>query len=149
MSEKETPPQLTEEEKQALADAYGFGAPTPKEQHNAHSFLNKVATEEDTTKVGNLTSDELGLPRTNIRTIKEMALIAEKIMGNNFLKDYYNAKAEILTSTSLSKEAKLINLAVIQRRQIEDLTKPERKENKGWFKSKQPQPQPYQSPTYA
>lgn len=100
-----------------------------------YSFLNKVATSEDTTKVGNLKEEELGEPSKTLRTYKEMALIAKKLMDNDVLEEYYIAKGEIITSTSLSKDAKLINLAVIQKRVLEDETKP-MKENKGWFKKK-------------
>lgn len=133
MSEEEN---ISPEEKNALKDYLGFGAPIPEEKHNVHSFLYKVATSDDTTKTGNLTIEELGLPKINLRTHKELALIADKIMDNPFLRDYYAAKGEITTATSLSKDAKLINLAVMQKRQIEDVTKPERKPNSGWFKKK-------------
>lgn len=134
MSEEE----LSKEEKDAVdSKAYNFGAPVPEEKHNVHKFLHDVATSEDTTKVGNLTIEELGMPRLTLRTYKDLALISGKIMNNSFLAEYYNAQAEILTSTSLSKDGKLINLAVLQKRQIEDVTKP-RKENGGWFKKKEP-----------
>ena len=129
---------LSEEEKKQLSEYFGFGAPIPEEKHNVHSFLHKVATAEDTTKVGYLSEDELGAPSRNLRSYKEMSLIASKIMDNKELGEYYQAKGEIITSTSLSKNAKLINLAVIQKRIIEDETK-ERKENKGWFKKKNPE----------
>jgi len=127
--------EITPEEKEALKEYFGFGAPIPEEKHNVHSFLNRVATSTDTTKTGNLSIEELGLPRINLRTYKDMALISKYIIGNDYLSEYYAAKGENITSTSLSKDAKLINLAVIQKRQIEDVTKPA-KENKGWFKSK-------------
>lgn len=130
---------VSESEQKAVNEYYGFGAPIPEEKHNVHSFLNKVATSDDTTKVGNLTSDEIGLPRLTLRTYKELALIADKIIDNKDFSDYYNANAEILTSTSLSKDGKLINLAVLQKRQIEDVTKP-KKENSGWFKKKEDKP---------
>lgn len=126
---------LTPEEKNILKETLGFGAPIPEEKHNVHSFLFKVATSKDTTKLGNLTSDELGMPRLTLRTYKDLSLISGEIIGNPFLSSYYSDQAEILTSTSLSKDAKLINLAVLQKRQIEDVTKP-RKENSGWFKPK-------------
>lgn len=132
---------LSPEEKKAVSDYLGFGAALPEEKHNAHSFLNKVATSDDTTKVGNLTIDELGMPTLPLRTYKDLALVSEKIIGNDFFKDYFIAKGEILTASSLSKDAKLINLAVIQRRQIEDLSKPERKINKGWFGQKENKPE--------
>jgi hypothetical protein len=113
----------------------GFGAAIPEEKHNVFSFLHKVATSDDTTKTGNLTMDELGMPLLNFRSYKELALISDKIIGNDFFREYYLAKGENVTATSLSKDAKLINLAVMQKRIIEDSTKP-RKENKGWFKKK-------------
>jgi len=128
-------PPISEAEKQELKDLLGVGAPVPEEKHNVHSFLYKVATSDDTTKLGNLTEEELGLPSKNLRTYKEMALIGYKLMDNETLGDYYTSKSEIITATSLSKNAKLINLAVITKRVVEDETK-ERKENKGWFKSK-------------
>jgi hypothetical protein len=135
--------QLTPEEKQALKEYLGLGAAMPDEKHNVHSFLSKVKTDEDTTRVGNLTADEVGIPLLTLRTHKELALISDKIIGNDFFKEYYNQRGQILTATSLSKDAKLINLAVIQKRQIEDVTKP-KVENKGWFKKKETQPEQQQ-----
>lgn len=126
---------LTKEEQEALKEYLGIGAGMPEEKHNVHSFLNKVTSTDDTTRVGNLSAEEVGTPLLTLRTHKELSLISEKIIGNDFFRDYYKDRGEILTSTSLSKDAKLISLAVIQKRQIEDITKP-KKENRGWFKSK-------------
>lgn len=128
--------QLTETEKEQIKEVLGFGAPIPEEKQNVHTFLNKVATADDTTKVGNLTEDELGLPSKTLRTYQEMALIAKNIIGSPEISDYYIAKGEIITATSLSKNAKLINLAVVQKRIVEDETKPTQKKNAGWFKPK-------------
>lgn len=128
---------LTETEKEQIREALGYGAVMPEEKHNVHSFLNKVATADDTTKVGNLSEEELGNPSKTLRTYKEASLIASAIMGNQNIADYFNKKAEIITSTSLSKNAKLINLAVIQKRIVEDETKMEKKTNPGWFKKKE------------
>ena len=49
-------------------------------------------------------------------------------------------QSEILTSTSLSKEAKLLELAVVSRREVADVTKKPRKENSSWFKRKKQTP---------
>ena len=53
--------------------------------------------------------------------------------------EYFRRKGEILTSTSLSKNAKLITLAItsMQKREMADTTKP-KKVNKGWFKKSGP-----------
>ena len=123
-----------------MKEYLGYGAPIPEEKYNVHSFLFRVATADDTTKLGNLTAEEVGIPNITLRANKELALISNKIMDNVYYSDYYTAKGEILTSTSLSKDAKLLTLAVVQKRVIEDATKPLRKENTGWFKKKEPEP---------
>lgn len=131
--------ELDEAEKKAL-ESY-FSSPQPEEKHNVHTFLHNVATSKDTTKTGNLKEEEIGKPLINARTLKGLALISDKILDSDFLKTYFEARSEILTSTSLSKDATLIKLAVVQRRELADLTKPERKENKGWFKKKNQEPE--------
>lgn len=107
------------------------------DKQSVHKFLNNVATSDDTTKTGNLTSEELGVPELTERACKELSLISKGIMNNDFFAQFFEREAEILTSTSLSKDAKLLELAVVQRREVADITKKEpMKENKGWFKSK-------------
>lgn len=128
--------QLTEEEVAELQRYLGAGSPTPEEKHSVHKFLADVATSDDTTKTGYLESAEVGTPKHPARTLKNVSLICSDILSNDFLQQHYNQEAEILTSTSLSKDAKLISLAVISRRQLEDVTKP-KKENKSWFKKKE------------
>jgi len=113
-----------------------YGSPTPEEKHNQHIFLSKVASSEDTTKTGNLRDEEIGYTRFSIRSYKEMALASKRLMLNDVWADYFQAKGEILTSTSLARQGFLTNLAVIQRRQIEDMNKVI-KENKGWFRKKE------------
>lgn len=127
---------LTPQEKEALREYFSNGAPIPEEKHNVHSFLHKVATSDDTTKVGNLTAEEVGMPKLTLRGSKGIALIARSIVSNNIIADYFEAEGEIVTATSLSKDAKLLTLAVVQKRIVEDQTKP-KKENSGWFKKKE------------
>jgi hypothetical protein len=109
--------------------------PMPEEKHNVHSFLFNVATADDTTKLGNINETELGTMPQTVRSSKELALISDKIMNNNFFKDYFDKESEIMTATSLSKDAKLVSLAVLQKREVADVTK-KSKPNKGWFKPK-------------
>jgi len=104
-----------------------------EEKHNAHTFLNSVATSEDTTRVGFLKEEEVGIPKLSIRTLKELELYCREIADDNGWADFFQKRSEILTSTSLSKEAKLLDLAVMQRREFTNATKPPRKVNKGWF----------------
>lgn len=130
-------PLTPEEEKelQQFVSGYG-GTPMPEEKHNVHKFLHDVVTTKDTTKLGFLTEDEVGFPALPQRTLKELALFCKDVANMDYYSDYFKAKSEILTATSLSKEAKLLELAVVTRREVADVTKKERKKNKGWFKKK-------------
>ena len=114
--------------------------PIPEEKINVHTFLHNVATAEDTTKLGYLVVDkdvnELGTPRFPMRTLKELELYCNDVANMGYYADYFKKKAEILTSTSLSRDAKLLSLAVLQKREIADTTK-KMKVNKSWFKRKE------------
>lgn len=127
--------QLTPEEMQVLEEAMkSYGAPQPEEKHNVHTFLNNVAKSPDTTKTGNVDEIECGFTPYSLRTYKQLELASSALCDDDIWADYFHKKGEILTATSLSKDAKLISLAVIQKREIADVTKKPMKENKGWFK---------------
>ena len=112
-------------------------------QTSAQSFFLQVMRTDDTTKVGFLDANELGLSKLPIRTYKELALFVETAgaCDVNLWKDYFNAMSEIQTSTSLSKNAKLLSLVGTQRKEVADMT-PQKKENKGWFRKKEDNSQP-------
>jgi len=112
---------------------------TGEEKQNVHTFLHNVATAKDTTKIGFLKEQEIGLPKLPLRTYKELELFCREIMNQEDFADYFKKKSEILTSTSLSKDAKLITLAILQKREVADVTSKPEKENKGWFKKKKSQ----------
>lgn len=130
-----TDEELTTEELQVLSEHLGAGAPLPPEKHNHHTFLYKVATATDTTKLGYLKDEELGIPKNPVRTTKNLALISEKILDNPYYNEFFLAESEIITSTSLSREGKLLELSVTDKREVKDTTK-KHVENKGWFKKK-------------
>ena len=111
--------------------------PAGSEKVNQHSFLRDVVLANDTTRLGNLTEEELGKLSLTLRACKELSLISSKIMNNQFFSDYFISKGEIQTAPSLSKNAKLIDLAVVQRREVTAKTRHSRKVNKGWFGKKE------------
>lgn len=127
--------QLTPAEQVELAQ-YLAAAPMPEEKHSVHSFLHKVATSEDTTKLGYLKDEELGIPKLPVRTHKELAVFCEDVASMDSFKNFFNKMSEITTSTSLSRNAKLLELAVINRRQLEDVTKRPRAK-RGFFKKRE------------
>lgn len=136
MTEEEQ--RLSAEELAILEEAMKDNRAMPEEKNNIHTFLKAVANSKDTTKTGNLEALEIGITPYSLRTYKSLQLDCEMLVDDDIWKEYYQKHAEILTSTSLSKNAKLINLAVVQRKELADIT-PARAvmtENKGWFSKK-------------
>ena len=140
MAEENDPSGFSEDDALAekLANLIGT-TPNTEEKQNAHTFLNKVAQTKDTTKVGNVNNDELGMPQLTVRANKEIALLCTDILRNDYFAAHFSGMSEITTATSLSRNAKLIELAVSQRREFADATKQPQKENSGWFKKKSPE----------
>lgn len=129
--------EMTEDEIAARLAQQLYGQNIPQNtQHSVHAFLNNVAKANDTTKTGYLNEEELGLPKLPERTLKELALFCEDVANMDYFAEYFRKKAEILTSTSLSKDAKLLSLAVLTKREVADVTK-RRTVKKGWFKKKE------------
>lgn len=128
--DEDTESQLSEEEKFELRKL-GYSIPDPK--HNQHTFLAGVRDTKDSTKVGYLTEEELGLARHPVRAFKEFALISDKICDNSTMTEFFNSEAETVLATSLSRNGFLVNRAVMLKRVIEDETKI-RKPSSSWFK---------------
>lgn len=118
-----------------MEDEFYGTAPSYEERQTVHTFLFNVATAKDTTKLGFLNDEEIGKPKLPQRTLKELALFCKEIMNQKEFGDFFEKEAEILTSTSLSKDAKLLTSAILQKREVADVSKP-KVVNKGWFKSK-------------
>jgi len=137
MEEEETQnPQMSEDEMaERLASLVGT-TPTAEEKQNIHTFLQNVVVSKDTTKTGNLEKEELGMPILPVRTYQELALFCSEVANMDYFSDYFKKKAEIALSTSLSKDAKLLDLAIMQRKEIADVTPKPMRENKGWFKKR-------------
>lgn len=140
MEEKKVEESMSDEEAlMKIAQAMKDNAPTQDEKHNVHTFLHDVIVAEDTTKTANLRIDkeidELGIPSYPVRAAKEMALVAEKIMGNEYFQNYFEKEAEITLATSLSREGFVVKQATISTKQVADITK-RSKVNKGWFGKK-------------
>ena len=141
MSSMQAEQEISDEEAiMKIAAAMKGNAPTLEDKQSVHAFLHNVATADKSTKVGNLRDDkdmnELGLPIHNVRGSLEMARISDKIMGNKFFKEYFQAEAEDTLATSLSRDGFLVRQATTQTKQVADVTR-RRKINKGWFGSKQ------------
>lgn len=127
---------LTQEEQVELERYLTGSTPQAEEKHNVHKFLHEVSISDDTTKTGNLTADELGSPEFPIRSSKHLALFCREIADMPYFADFFEKESEVVTSTSLSKDAKLLQLAVVTRRQLEDVTKTKKRKGGGLFGKK-------------
>jgi hypothetical protein len=119
-----------------IADAMKGNTPSLEDKQNVFTFLFNVATAKDTTKIANLRDDremnELGNPCYTVRGSKEMSLISDKIMENEYFKSYFDCESENTLATSLSRGGFLVRQSSTQTKQVADVTR-RRKINKGWF----------------
>jgi len=136
MEDETSTENMSEEELAERLSQLVGSSPTPEEKQNIHTFLTKVIQEEDTTKLGYLKDDEIGMPTHPLRTYKDLELFCKSVANMDYYGEYLGAKANILTGTSLSRDGKLINLSVIQKKELTAKDLSSTKENKGWFKPK-------------
>ena len=127
--------EVTEEQIAEMIERMVGSVPQPEEKSTVHSFLIKVVQEDDTTKLGYVTQEELGMPQIPIRSDKSLALWTGMVMENPFYQEFFEKESQDTTSTSLSKDGFLIKHATIQKKEIADTTK-KQTSNKGWFKRK-------------
>lgn len=134
MSEEQKPEQqeLSDEEAiMKIAQAMKDNVPNQDERQNIHAFLTNIVNTnsipEGSTKIGNLKDDsdynELGIPQWNVRGALKMARISDKIMDNDFFKEYFEAQALETLATSLSRNGFLIRQGTTNTKQVADITK--------------------------
>jgi hypothetical protein len=117
-------------------------SPSAPENHNIHQFLHNVATADDTTKTGYLKDEEIGIAKLPTRTFKDLSLFCREVANMNYFANYFNQRSEILTSTSLSRDAKLLEVAISQNANIKKTNRAKSSNNGGWFKKKGEQSEP-------
>lgn len=97
---------LSEAELQELAetlipDETGISAPTPKEKQDIMNFFNNVLNRDDTTKVSNLSEEEL----QSVRFMQRAALYSLEV-DYLLISKYIKKRAEIVLATGLSGKTK-------------------------------------------
>lgn len=125
---------MTEETEMTEAQAQNMLRELAEQKQNQHTFFTKVIQNEDTTRIGNLNSEELGEPKIPLRSYKELSLFCKEIWEQKEWADYFEKEGQNLTATSLSKDAILLKLSVTNKKELADVTPKEKKKNKGWFK---------------
>ncbi|MGA2130640.1 MAG: hypothetical protein ABSG05_03465 [Candidatus Pacearchaeota archaeon] len=103
---------------------------------NIHEFLTKVIQEGDTTKLGYLTKEEVGYPHLTLRSYKKLAHMSKEFELPEFTDYFDNLAHNVVASPSLSKEGFLLLLSITEKKKSELKIPGQKKENKGWFGSK-------------
>ena len=125
--------QLEEELKKLESKDTSYGSPKPSEKDSQFKFFRDILRIEDTTRVGNLSAQELGLTKLGVRHYQEIAAYANA-EGLNIVSDYLNLKSQIISSTSMSKKGFWAELFVTMiKREKKDKPKEEKKK---WFAKK-------------
>ncbi len=123
--------QLEEELKKLESKDTSYGSPTAVQKESLFKFFNKILTIKDTTRVGNLSTPEIGLSRLSLRGNKSIALYAE-VEGLNIVRDYFNNQANILSETSMSKKGFFLQTVITQIRKEKKGTDKSQEKRK-WF----------------
>lgn len=99
------------------------------------AFFLEIIREDDTTKVGNLTEDELGEPLLPVRTLLEIKDDCSLIPSMSTFTEKFKKQAENILATSLSREGFLIKARITQKKEF--LDKPKKKVRRGFFAKKE------------
>jgi hypothetical protein len=99
----------------------GFQYPTPTLKDSIIRFFRDILGLKDDTKVSNLSTTDLH----NVRLWKNTACYLEE-EGCEEIADYFNAMAENILSTAMSKDGFFLNTAVTQVRKVERSAKAKR-----------------------
>jgi hypothetical protein len=101
-----------------LPDIQSNGSPDEVTPENIHTFLKRAIFDTpETFKVANLKQPELGQPQIPVRVWLNIAL-SFKMRKRDGLNKYCREKANILTDTSLSRDATSLKLAVTQKKEV-------------------------------
>ena len=99
-------------------------------------FAKVINKEQATTKVGNLSPEELGISKLPLRTYLELGLFCDDIVGDKEFSEYFVKMGAIQSDSSLSKEGFLMKLLVTSKKELADVSPKPKSKNKGWFKGK-------------
>jgi hypothetical protein len=101
-----------------------------------YKFLRDLKNTKDSTKIANLTSEELGKSDLSLRGAKKLALLSDTL-GLPELGDCYRQEAEIMASTSMSryvKGANFLSLIFTQiRKSVSGVETQDQPKKSGWF----------------
>ena len=87
--------------------------PSRLDKDSQYKFMRELLDTLDSTKVANLSPEEIGTQNLSVRGCMNVSLIADQL-GLEEFKKYYIKKAEIINATSMSKKGKFLELVFTQ-----------------------------------
>jgi len=125
--------QLTPDEEEELLNYMSSGSyPKIQEQNTLVGFFNRILKTKDTTKAGYLTEGEVAA----VRTLKSTYEYAKKMQLDE-VAEYINQLSENVLSTSLSRDAKLLNTVVTSKKQLSTQSGTTGERKSKWFGKKE------------
>ena len=114
--EDEQMEEQAEKEADAAEEAQTYDTtPTYVAKDDLYTLLKWVIARDDSSKVGNLLKEELGMLDISVRDCQRIALLANTLRHPGFAK-FFKLQGEIVLATSLSRKGELLNLFVTQRK---------------------------------
>lgn len=105
------------------------------EEKGIDAFFLEIIQTTNSEKIGNLTEEELGMPRLSVRTLIELSDDCSLIPSMSTFSEKFKKQAENILATSLSKEGFLIKSRITQKKEFADQKK--KKKRKGLFGRKE------------
>lgn len=93
------------------------------EEKGIDNFFLEIIRASDNLKIGNLTKDEIGLPRLPVRTLLELSDDCHIILSMSSFETDFKKQAQDMVNTSLSKEGFLVRARITQKKELLDSTK--------------------------
>jgi hypothetical protein len=127
--------QLVEKEEE-YDDLKEFYRKVGLEEKGIDNFFLEIIRADDTSKIANLTEDELGVPELPVRTLIELSDDCALIPCMSTFQNKFKKQAENILSTSLSREGFLIKARITQKKELLD-NKKRRMKRVGLFGKKE------------
>jgi len=105
----------TEDQMEMQHDLAEDVTPTVKGKYDLYSLFWKIIERSDSSKVGNLSKEELGMLDISVRDMQRIALLSRQLNHIGFA-EFFEKQAEIVLATSSSKDGWLPELFVSQRK---------------------------------
>jgi len=93
------------------------------EERGIDAFFLELVRADKNLKIGNLTKDEIGLPRLPVRTLLELSDDCHIISSMSSFETDFKKQAQDMVNTSLSKEGFLVRARITQKKELLDSTK--------------------------